>query len=226
MRQKGRVKGVGSMLKMLVVFTLCVALPAVVLAGTDEVGLLNLLQDEDLTDAQRAKLEHLFIRGMTAEELQEVKEDKAASDFKGLGFSAAIGVAFFFEDDASVDAEIVNDIVRVKEERKVVPRLMLDSHYFFALDDDSMRGCGPFFGVLSSDDKFIGAVAVGLMSGFRRAKDKPESFNLGIGVIWQPETQVLGSGFTPDKAPPEGETEIRYETKSSTGLVLMASFSF
>ena len=64
------------------------------------------------------------------------------------------------------------------------------------------------------------------MIGGRRSKDRRDSFNLGLGVIWEPETQVLGDGFVADEPPPSGETDVRYKTKSTAGFLVMLSFSF
>lgn len=66
------------------------------------------------------------------------------------------------------------------------------------------------------------------MLGLKRKSeaDDPSSFNIGIGVMYDLNAQVLGDGIVENQALPEGEKQIRYENTSQSGLLLMTSFSF
>ena len=63
------------------------------------------------------------------------------------------------------------------------------------------------------------------MFGFRRGEGEG-SFNLGVGVVVDPDTRVLGDGIVANQPLPAGETEIRYLEEMQTGLLILASFSF
>lgn len=162
--------------------------------------------------------------------------------FKGFNFGIGLSLtADIGEHDRVKSAEIINNTVAVKEEQNVIPRFLLESHYFFTprgtflgkKNDGAKRnewGWGPFVAVQPGDD-VIDAVGVGLMMGFRRKQTeegvtKLGSFNLGVGVIWDPATQVLGDGFSPNQPPPAGETQIRYKQTDQIGIVGIFSVAF
>ena len=64
-----------------------------------------------------------------------------------------------------------------------------------------------------------------VMIGFRQP-DKSSSWNLGIGVIYDPDTKTLGDGIRPNQPLPAGETMIRYKERAQKGVVILTSFSF
>ncbi|MBW6528710.1 hypothetical protein KZ813_17855 [Sphingomonas sp. RHCKR7] len=135
--------------------------------------------------------------------------------------------------DRVVDAELINGIVRVKESRNSVPRVMLGAHYlflpeksFFGLVDKKLWGWGPFIAIQPGTNEIVQAVGAGLMVGFRRSLETRESFNLGIGLAIDPSVQVLGDNVFPNKPLPNGETELRFKTSSQKGLLIYSSFSF
>ena len=178
----------------------------------------------------------------------EDTEFKSKDDWRNYGF----GVAVTYTQDLGANdrvknAQVVNGIVRVTEDSNALPRVMLETHYFFkptgklfwAFDsvkntkEVKMWGHGPFIGIQPGSQNIIEAIGFGWMLGFRRAEPDAtntltahSSFNLGIGIVVDPRVQVLGDGVTRNQALPVGETQIRFKDTAQYGLLLMSSFSF
>ncbi len=199
------------------------------------------------------------------------------TEFGGIRFGVGLSITIDFGSDSRVEsAEIIDGRVRVTEDRNVIPRVLLETHYFFPattkrflwIKEPGTWAWGPFVGLQSSDSEVIDAFAVGLMVGFRRTAegvseqaDKvrgaksalrsddsrktrstltseretlksmadaagKSSFNIGIGLIVDPRSKVLGDGFVENEAPPGSETTVRFRTTDQWGAVLMFSFSF
>jgi hypothetical protein len=169
----------------------------------------------------------------SAEETKTAAEKSATEKFGGIELGA--GLSFTYDigkNDRITEAEIVNGIIRVKNSDNSRARIMLESHYFFkprskffGLEKD-MWGVGPFVAIQPGSEQIIEAIGLGIMFGFRRALDKPESFNLGFGIVIDPNTQILGDGLIANQPLPAGETEIRYKETSQAGAMAIASFSF
>jgi hypothetical protein len=110
--------------------------------------------------------------------------DSEGRSFGGLRFGAGVSVTIDTGGNDRVEsAEIVDGYVRVTEEKNVITRILLETHYFFPATTKRFLGIknpgtwawGPFVGVQSSSDDVIDAFAMGLMVGFRKeAKDVPE----------------------------------------------------
>lgn len=83
----------------------------------------------------------------------------AQGSTEGLeGFKFGVGLTLTIDAGGRnrvQEAEVVNGIVRITEERDVIPRLMLETHYFFVpketsflgILDEKMWGWGPFVGL-------------------------------------------------------------------------------
>jgi hypothetical protein len=183
---------------------------------------------------------------------EATQANEATIDFKGAGFGAGLGIVVDVEKGRVSDAEVVNGVVRVKKDDDLGPRVVLNLHYFFsgACDPDPstgkarvdkwcrkaivngdevaipMRGWGPFVAVQPGTGEAIQAVGGGLLWGWRRHPDKPDSFNVGFGALVDQNVKVLGDGIKENKPLPNGETEIRFKETSRWGLLLMASWAF
>ena len=167
--------------------------------------------------------------------------------FGGIEFG--IGMAFTSDlgDNARVrEAQIVNGIVRVTRGDDIRARLILESHYFFTpegglpiigltnptyrerREDNAqpMWGWGPFVAIQPGTDNVIDAIGGGLMIGLRRGTTGTDSFNIGIGVLFDLDVQTLGDGILENQPLPAGETEIRYRRRAQSGFMVMSSFSF
>jgi hypothetical protein len=160
-------------------------------------------------------------------------EDKATTDFAGLEFGAGISVTLDGgHDDRIRNAAVIGGVVRITERENAVARIMLESHYFFLPNfpfwvvPAQEWGFGPFVALQPGTDDIIDAAAMGIMIGFRRAKDSSQSFNLGAGVVVDPNSRVLGEGLFANQPLPNGETEIRYQQKAKYGFIVVTSFSF
>jgi hypothetical protein len=97
--------------------------------------------------------------------------------FGGFRFGAGLSVTFDTGSDERVEsAKIVDGVVRVTQEKNVITRVLLETHYFFPATSRAFLGVkepgtwawGPFVGVQSSTDDVIDAFAMGLMVGFRK----------------------------------------------------------
>ncbi len=167
-----------------------------------------------------------------AEASKPIDSDDDQTTFAGLKFGAGISVTIDFSGiDRVASAEVVNGIVRVTDEEDARARVMLESHYFFTPPGRFLGvahenwGVGPFVALQPGTDEIIEAAALGVMIGFKRG-DTDQSFNVGIGIAVDPNTQVLGEGLRANQPLPVGETQIRYKEESQYGLVLLTSFSF
>lgn len=172
-----------------------------------------------------------------------------------LGLNLGVGLAFtrdFSQSKRRVEsASVVNGVVRIEEERDAMARVVLESHYFFEPDSaffignvsPKNWGHGPFLAIQPGDKETINAIGFGWMWGFKKgdttikttdAKGNEitkttsprESWNVGLGILIDPNARVLGDGLEPNQPLPAGETAIRYKTESETSLILIFSFTF
>lgn len=136
-------------------------------------------------------------------------------------------------------------MVRVSKVENVRARMILESHHFFTPTFNNRAasflglaeneagnegkknwGVGPFIALQPGSDEVIDAIGAGLMVGFRRPNAETQSFNIGVGVLYDINSQVLGDGIEENKPLPGIETEVRYKERSQDGLLIMSSFSF
>ena len=155
-----------------------------------------------------------------------------APELRGIKMGVGLSVTFDWKKRIE-SASVVNGIVRVDAEKNAVARILLESHYLFTpnrkflgMQDPGSWGAGPFVGVMSGTDQLIEAAGMGVMLGFRRSREKDNSFNIGVGYMVDPSSRTLGDGITANQPLPEGESGIRYKNQSRGGIVVMASFSF
>jgi hypothetical protein len=159
-------------------------------------------------------------------------EGENREDFKGLKFGTGISLTIDTgSHDRVNDAELVAGVVRVKDEDNAKARILLESHYFFLPQRDFFGvspgdwGVGPFLAIQPGENDIVSAAGLGLMIGFRRPNSS-NSWNIGVGVLYDPDTKTLGDGIRPNQPLPPGETEIRYKERAQKGVVILTSFSF
>ena len=153
------------------------------------------------------------------------KNSSASSNSDPWGFGFGLGLSFTLDigdNDRVKTAELVDGIVRVTDEENGIPRLVLEGHYFFGGDD---FGHGPFVAVQPGDDEIITSAALGYMIGFKR-KGSTDSWNLGLGIVADPNIQVLGDDIEENMPLPGNETAIRYKEKTQYGVMLLFSTSW
>ena len=157
----------------------------------------------------------------------------------GVGFSYTLDLG---AHDRVKAAEVVDGVVRVTDVQNGVLRVLLEGHYFFNVqsttvngvttkrwfgdDPNALIGHGPFVAIQSGEEEVIDAIGLGWMIGFRRSKDETRSWNLGVGVIIDPNQQVLGDGIIENEPLPGDETLVRFKKKQQVGLLIMTSFSW
>lgn len=159
--------------------------------------------------------------------------DGQTGEFAGLKLGVGLSLTIDLGDNDRIEeAAIVDGIVRVSDENNSRARIMLESHYFFTGNKRFLGssagnwGIGPFIAVQPGSDEIIEAIGGGVMVGFRRAGDSNSSWNLGLGIVVDPDVRILGDGFTANQPPPGSETDIRFKEKSQAGLLIISSFSF
>jgi hypothetical protein len=158
----------------------------------------------------------------------KVKETGANSKFLGFNWGLGIGYELGLGPTRVGDAEVVNNIVRVKEDATDGVRAVLEAHHFFEVSRGKI-GIGPVAAVqLGSDGSSAVSFALGAMIGWKDQDDKTSagSWNLGIAYDLSQGVKVLGDGITANKPLPAGETQIRYKTQSAGGLLVFFSRRF
>lgn len=168
------------------------------------------------------------------------------SHFAGMGFGVAIGVVSKAGKRDVIQSATLdpNGIVRVDSDANTTANLILEGHYFFTPEkrfipqafDAAPRnwGHGPFIAVQPGTQNIIEAVGIGWMLGFKRANivakdtapNRGDSFNLGLGIMVNPNAQVLGDGITKNQALPAGETAVRLKTTTEMGWLFVFSYTF
>jgi hypothetical protein len=169
----------------------------------------------------------------------------------GLGIGV---IGSFGGDPAVEKASIINGVVRVEEEGALRPQSFLEMHVFLDKEardwrtyqqdkakarmqeargdtptwplpkDPPLTGVGPFIAVQSSDKKVIDTFSLGVMWGVRKDPQSRASLNIGIGLSFNPNVQVLGGGLKDGQR--TDETQIRFKKEGQLGWAVMASFTF
>lgn len=180
---------------------------------------------------------------MSEEDKRKKKQadDEAEGKKKFAGINFGVGISLTIDtgkNDRINKAEIVQSspmvepIVRVTDVDNTIARVMLESHYFFQPNariwnvQPGNWGVGPFIALQPGTQEIIEAAAIGVMIGFKRPDESGNSWNIGIGVVVDPNVQILGDGFVENQAPPNGEMQVRFKEKSQVGIVILASFGF
>jgi len=160
-------------------------------------------------------------------------ETVARQEFQGISFGVGIAGMIPFSslgaDNRVEEAVLAGDessrFVRVVRRHSTSARVILETHYFFTPGPAERFGIGPFVALQPGTEKVINALGGGVLTGLRR-ENRSQSFNVGAGVMVEPEVRDLGDGIMEDEPLPAGETEIRYQTLPTWSFVLIASFGF
>lgn len=162
----------------------------------------------------------------------QAEEASSSKTFAGLNFGVGISLTVDTGSHDRIDeATIVDGIVRAHKESNSRARVILESHYFFTPNRDIFNvksgdwGIGPFIGLQPGTDEIIEALGAGIMIGFKRA-EKTSSWNIGLGIMVDPNVQILGDGFEENQPPPGNETSVRFKEDSQIGVLLITSFAF
>lgn len=198
-------------------------------------------EESTLKEASKALLANLNDSTTDVSETKKLK-DLADKKFAEFNFGVALGVVIKagkrdIVQSASLDA---NRIVRIDRDNNTTANLILEAHYFFTPDihfinvEPKNWGIGPFIAVAPGTQNIIESAGAGLMIGFKRssiiaqdlARDRGDSFNIGFGVMVNPNAQVLGDGIQKNQALPTGETTVRLRTTTEMGYLVTFSYSF
>jgi len=168
---------------------------------------------------------------------------ETTSQLEGWGFGAGLSITFSKSGKRIEDAQVINGTVRVTQDRSVLSRVMLETHYLSRLLTKPMGdrcldssgaikecGLGFFMAVQPGTTHTIEAIGGGLMYGHRRKPGAPatdtSAFNFGIGFVVDPYAKTLGDGIHKDQPLPAGETVVRFKERPIWSGLLFASFSF
>ncbi|PVX36798.1 hypothetical protein [Janthinobacterium sp. 78] len=140
----------------------------------------------------------------------------------GLSVSTKLGK----KGRALDEAQLVNGIVRVTSERDVVPRLMLERHWYLQDSDFAGGMAGVFVGTsLLGDKKLLDSVSLGLIWGFKPRGGNKVRHNIGVGIAVEPYSRTLGDGLEINAPLPAGETSIRYKERNRMAAVVFYTFT-
>lgn len=162
-----------------------------------------------------------------AYDLSKAQTENAKKDALFADNNFGIGFAISFPSKKTVDnADIVNDVVVASSIRKNQARVILEFHTLEWYVTET-SGFGPFAALVSEEDNAISGIGLGVLwSKKSLAKDDNSAFSIGIGAILDNEVKDLADGFEVGKAPPTGETSVRYTTESQTSLMIFVSNNF
>lgn len=169
--------------------------------------------------------------------IAQAADGDGVRQFAGLNFGVGLSLTVDTGDHDRIDeAQIIDGLVRVDKESNARARIMLESHYFFTPGkaggnflrvNNGNWGVGPFVALQPGTDEIIEAIAAGIMIGFKRnGSTSGGSWNFGLGVVVDPNVQILGDGFIENSPPPGTETIVRFKEASQVGVLLITSFSF
>lgn len=208
----------------------------------------TLTVDQELTIKKAVQEEVAKSSAKIADDAVEKQaEAQAQRQFAGINFGVGLSLTVDTgSHDRVKDAEIVDGIVRVTTDENVKARVMLETHYFFTPDnflwirtnrkienknkvaDKKTFGVGPFIALQPGTDEIIEAIGMGVMFGFKREASETTtgSWNFGVGMVVDPNVQVLGDGFEENKPPPGSETQVRFKETDQWGVLLISSFTW
>lgn len=159
------------------------------------------------------------------EKKTEAKPSKEESFWDTFGVGLAVTTNLGKERSIQ-EAQLVNGNVRITSERQVVPRLMLEKHWYLSNDWKGSYKPGLFIGAsLLGDRQVMDAVAFGFLAGFKPNPGTTTTHNLGIGIALQPYSRVLGDGLSKNQPLPAGETQIRYKETNRTALIFFYTYT-
>jgi hypothetical protein len=184
-----------------------------------------------------------------------VTETRGTTSWGGFGWGLGLATSFDVGGARTVNATIINNMVRVTDSSSNVGvGFVLEAHYFlreylFSFGNGTcsatrrdILNCtelahGPFIALevgggnsaTPAANGPISAFAMGWMVGMRHPSytaTPNSSWNFGVGLRIDPKAQILGDGIFANQPLPAGETAVRYKTVPRFGLMLLSSFSF
>lgn len=158
---------------------------------------------------------------------EEVEEKKSATDFMGLTWGLGFGVSFSGDDNITA-AEVVDGKLVVTEEKKQLPRAVLEFHNYLWHKKAAfgLTGWGPFVAVTGTKDDVLEGVGFGGMWGVKGADADNTGFSIGVGAILDAGVKDLADGFNEGEALPEGQTAARFEEKSRWSGIVFVTRTF
>jgi hypothetical protein len=157
---------------------------------------------------------------------QDGKKEETIN-YAGFEFAPTLSL-FKYDDEFIEEAEVINNIVRSRQEavdRKI--NLMLTAHFdlLHFISPDKSYTFGPYLLLKFSEDSVIdtNSYGIGLSVGF--AKLGKEKFVFGIGRYFDMRN-ALASNFEIDKPLPSGETRLRVVERRFDAWVLTFSRPF
>jgi hypothetical protein len=147
--------------------------------------------------------------------------------WNNFGVGLAVSTKLGKRGSAIEEAQLVNGVVRVSSERDVVPRLMLERHWYFTERFDNLHfRQGVFVGAsLFGDKKLMDSVTLGWLVAFKPNDGDKSTHNLGIGLSVEPYSKELGDGIKANQPLPTGENAIRYKEKNRLAITVIYTYT-
>lgn len=161
------------------------------------------------------------------------KETEGVKKFLGVNFGIGPSAVIDVGGRQRVDsASVVDGVVRAEKSLRAVPRLLLETHYFFPVSETAAGetrggvGFGPFAALGTSGQDIVESIGLGAMFGFKVNKQTGSSLNIGLGANLDFNCKTLGDGITEGQALPGAETSVRFKYSARGSLLVTLSFSF
>lgn len=126
-----------------------------------------------------------------------------------------------------VTAAVVNNQVRVSADSSTSVAAFAEAHAFITNRPwPKWMKQGPFVAVGSATNNGFSA-GLGWMVGVKpTGHENGAPITISLGYIWSPFVKVLGDGQHANQPLPPGETEVRYKTITTSGVLLAFGVSF
>ncbi|MBL8750432.1 MAG: hypothetical protein JNK78_14815 [Planctomycetes bacterium] len=160
---------------------------------------------------------------------EAVKESKKAKEtsLEGFNFGTGIGATFDMHSGSRVKSASIRDgTVRVDEEGDAQLGFVLETHYFFGASKPRLWGTGPFVAIKMGENDLIDEAGLGWMLGLRRRVEDTNSFNIGVGVMVDPDAEVLADGFIANQPAPAGATDVATKKEERFSFAIVFSYTF
>ena len=197
--------------------TCMLALVATTLSATESHVLSEQQEHEDLTPPLRVG----SLQGMTLTPTL----DRSAEEFFDINIGLGVVVLRDREEGRVEEARVRKGKIQVDKANRQRLGVMVEAHRLFRMTQDNDRwGHGPFVGLIADDETVVDAFAAGYMLAMRR-RDGSQSFNIQLGLFFDPDAQVLANDFQEgDNFKTDGQ--VQYAEKPMWGYLFGASYSF
>lgn len=201
--------------------------------GSDSLDQLlgALLRGDTGLEQDPLPLANALIEARIQANANELSRQKAEESLAGFNFGTGLGATFDMHSGSRISSARVVDegagpVVRADADSDASLGLVLETHYFWLMNSAKTIGFGPFVAIRTGDNDPVAEAGLGLMVGLRRSKKATDSFNIGVGIMVDPDAKVLSDGFEANLPAPTGATEVAFRTEERFSLAVIFSYTF